>query len=522
MEKSIERTARLIIFVLMAGMIVLQASCDAIPQNESKPNIIIIYADDVGYGDIGVYGATRIPTPEIDRLAAGGAMFTNAYCMASTCTPSRYSLLTGMYSFRNPDAEILPPDAGMIITPGSGTMAEILRDIGYRTGIIGKWHLGIGDGNTDWNKEIPLTPLDVGFDVSFVIPSTNDRVPTVWLDGNRVYNLDKNDDPLRISNWHPIGNLPTGVSHPELLKYPADAYHSGTIVNGLGRIGFMDGGQSAWWDDEMLGMEILQRSLDFIRESQDDPFFLFMPLHQNHTPRVPHPKFVGKSEIGVRGDHVVEIDYIVGETVKALEEMGIRENTLIIFSSDNGPVVWDSYYDGAVETGQAHSPSGPYRGGKYLIFEGGTRVPTIVNWPARVKSEMVSAAILSQVDLLASLARLVDGQIPEGAARDSQDQLEAWLGESDKGRSYVIQQGLGTFAIRKGDWKLIMAGDTPGWVDHRHNHYPNPLSTPLPPSNSHLLFNLKEDPSESNDLSELHPQIVEDLMEQFYQIKGTE
>ncbi len=487
-------------------------ACTFMPNEDKKPNIIIIYADDVGYGDIGAYGATLIPTPEIDKLAAGGAMFTSAYCMASTCTPSRYSLLTGKYAFRNPDAQILPPDAGMILEPGSGNMAEVFRNAGYRTGVIGKWHLGIGDGSTDWNTEISPTPLEAGFDVSFVIPSTNDRVPTVWLDGNRVHNWNENDAPLRISNNRQIGNLPTGRSHPELLRYPADGYHSGTIVNGLGRIGFMDGGQSAWWDDEMLGIEILERSQEFIKDSQTEPFFLFMPLHQNHTPRVPHPRFVGKSGIGLRGDHVVEIDYIVGETIRTLEELGLRENTLIIFSSDNGPVVWDSYYDGAIESGQDHIPNGPFRGGKYLVYEGGTRVPTIVNWPARVKAGTVSEVVLSQVDLLTSLSRLVGAVIPEGAAIDSQDHLEAWLGESENDREYVIQQGINMFAIRKGDWKLILAGTTPAWVDHRHNNYPNPLSTTLPSSELHSLYNLADDPGENHNLADTYPEKVKELL----------
>ncbi len=507
-------------FIRAAGMICLLPACSLLPQNNKKPNIIIIYADDIGYGDIGAYGATLIPTPEIDKLAAEGAMFTSAYCMASTCTPSRYSLLTGRYSFRNPKAQILPPEAGMILRPGSGTMAEVFKTAGYRTGVIGKWHLGIGDGNTDWNTEISLTPLKVGFDVSFVIPSTNDRVPTVWLDGNRVHNWSEDDDPLRISNNKQIGNLPTGISHPELLRYPADGHHSGTIVNGLGRIGFMDGGQSAWWDDEMLGIEILERSQQFIEASKNDPFFLFMPLHQNHTPRVPHPRFVGRSGIGLRGDHVVEVDYIVGEVIKTLEKHGIRDNTLIIFSSDNGPVVWDSYYDGAIEEGQNHRPSGPFRGGKYHAYEGGTRVPTIVNWPARVKPGIVSAVVLSQVDLLTSLSRLVGAHIPEGTALDSQDHLEAWLGESYNDREYVIQQAIGLFAIRKGDWKLILAGNTPAWVDHRHNNYPNPLSTPLPSSDTHSLFNLAEDPGESINLAEHHPEKVEELLALFYKVKG--
>ncbi len=496
-------------------------ACSTVTEDRvDKPNLIIIYADDVGYGDLSVYGSTMIKTPEIDQLAAGGARFTNAYCMASTSTPSRYSLLTGKYAFRNPDAQILSPDANMILEPGSGTLGEVMQSAGYRTAVIGKWHLGVGEGDTDWNKEIKPTPLETGFHESFIIPSTNDRVPTVWVKGNRVYNWSEDDDPLRISHRERIGNLPTGTSHPEKLIYPADGYHSGTIVNGISRIGFMDGGQSAWWSDENMGLEILERSLAFIEGQKDEPFFLFMPMHQTHVPRVPHEMFLGKSDTGLRGDHIVELDYIVGQVVQTLEELQIRGNTLIIFSSDNGPVIYDSYYDGAIEDGVGHVPNGPFRGGKYHVYEGGTRMPTIVNWPDRVEAGIVSDAMLSQVDLLASIASLIGEPVPEGAAPDSQNQLSAWLGETGLGREYVIQQGVGMFAIRKGDWKLILAGETPAWVDRRHNDYPNAISTPMPSADAHSLFNLADDPGESNDLADEYPEKVEKLLSLFHEIKG--
>lgn len=479
---------------------------------DPKPNIVIIYSDDIGYGDLSSYGAELIQTPKLDQLAAGGARFTSGYCMASTCTPSRYSLMTGEYAFRNPDAEILAGNSGAIIQPGTPTIASVLQDAGYRTGVIGKWHLGAGDGNPDWNEEITPTPLDIGFDVSFIIPGTNDRVPTVWLDGTRVHNWSEDDDPIRVSYGEQVGDLPTGTSHPELLRYAADGQHSGTIVNGISRIGWMDGGQSAWWDDEMMAFDILERSQNFVRESRDQPFFLFMSMHENHVPRAPHPDFVGRSDTGLRGDAVVELDHVVGELMSTLEELGLKENTLVVFSSDNGPIFFDGYYDGAIEHANDHAAAGPFRGGKYQVYEAATRVPTIVHWPARVEAGTVSDAIVSQVDLLRSLAALVGAEVPEGAARDSQNQLAAWLGEANEGRDYVIQQGIRALAIRRGDWKLIPANqDVPAWVDRKHNQYENPLSGPLPAPDRHALFNLAEDPRESNNLAEKYPEKVEEL-----------
>lgn len=492
---------------------------DYLSQNNT-PNIVLIYADDVGYGDIGVYGSELIATPHLDQLAEEGARFTSAYAMASTCTPSRYSLISGKYSFRHPDAIVLPSDAPMLIKPGEVNMAQMLKSEGYRTGVIGKWHMGLGDGNIDWNTDITPSPLDIGFDVSFIIPSTNDRVPTVWVEGNSVYNWSADDDPLRVSFISQVGDLPTGESHPEKLIYPTDAYHSGTIVNEISRIGWQDGGQSAWWSDQNMGMDILERSRSFIEESSNEPFFLFMSMHQNHVPRVPHPKFEGASATGLRGDHIVELDYIVGQVVETLDSLGIREETLIIFTSDNGPVFQDSYYDGAIEMAQGHKANGPFRGGKYHVYEGGTRMPTITNWPGVITPGEVSDVVMSQVDLLASLAALVGVEIPAEKGLDSQNHISAWLGENVDDREYVIQVGREMRAIRKGDWKVILAGETPHWIGPRHNEYPNPISTPLPPSDKHSLFNLIDDPGESVNLVDEYPEKVEELLNLFYKIKG--
>lgn len=498
-----------------------------------QPNIIIIYADDVGYGDISAYGAKHIQTPNIDRLAMDGIRFTDAYATSAMCTPSRYSLLTGLYAFRLPGAGILSAEDPLLIVPGSITLPGMLQKAGYRTSIIGKWHLGLGSnvGDIDWNDEIKPGPLEVGFDESFLLPVTNDRVPTVYVKDHHVFNLSAKDAPLQVvypaeghheyqearfgdyedATFEPlVGNLPTGLSHPELLRYPADAQHSGTIVNGVSRIGHMDGGQTAWWDDEQMAFEFAERSKAFIHKNNDAPFFLFLSMHENHVPRIPHPQFIGASNAGLRGDAVVELDWVVGQVVGKLDELGLREQTLILFTSDNGPVLYDGYEDGALEDHNNHDPNGKFRGGKYIAFEGGTRMPTIASWPGYIEKGRVSNAIISQVDFLASLVALTDLEIPVDIPLDSQNILPALLGINEKGRESVVQQSSDGLAIRKGNWKFIEAGDRSDWAYDRHNRGITPLNIE-PLHSGEYLFNLAEDPGETTNLAEQYPGKVNEL-----------
>ncbi len=512
---------------------------EQIPQ---KPNILLIYADDVGIGDLSSYGAELIKTPHIDALAENGVRFTSAYATSGMCTPSRYSLLTGIYAFRLPGSGILSAEEPMCIAPHSFTLPEMLRQNGYRTGIVGKWHLGLGDtfGGLDWNADIKPGPLEVGFDESFLLPVTNDRVPTVYLDGHRVYNLDPND-PLLVrypdEAHHAfqeeqfghygagqsdalVGDLPTGLSHPELLRYGADVQHSGTIVNGVSRIGHMAGGKAAWWDDETMTDVFADMAKAFMNERSDQPFFLFLSMHQNHVPRIPHPRFVGKSGVGLRGDHVVELDWIVGEMVRVLKENGQYENTIIIFSSDNGPVLFDGYDDGALENHNNHDPSGGFRGGKYVAFEGATRMPTLLQWPERVKPGKVSDALISQVDFLASFASLVGAEIPQGIQLDSRDLLPALLGESEEGNEYIVQQSSDGLGLRIGKWKYIEAHERSAWAYNRHNQGDlNKMHVDMPAATEYL-FDLDADPGETTNLADRYPEKLKELARLLERVKN--
>ena len=308
-----------------------------------RPNVIIIYADDLGYGDLQCYGAKNVETPNVNRLASQGIRFTNAHAVAATSTPSRYSLLTGEYAWRRPDTDIAPGNAGMIIRPTQFTMADMFKSVGYTTCAIGKWHLGLGDksGEQDWNAQLPAALGDLGFDYSYIMAATSDRVPCVFIENGRVANYDPSA-PIEVSYKHNFEGEPTGKTHPELLYNLKSSHgHDMSIVNGIGRIGYMKGGGKALWKDENIADSITAHAINFIRDNQNRPFFMYFATNDVHVPRFPHARFRGKNPMGYRGDAIVQFDWSVGQLMKTLEQYGLADNTLIILSSDNGPVVDD-------------------------------------------------------------------------------------------------------------------------------------------------------------------------------------
>ena len=467
----------------------------------TRPNIVLIYADDLGYGDAGCYGATGIETPNIDRLAASGLKFTDGHAPAATCTPSRYALLTGEYAFRKKGTGVLPGDAGMIIEPGRLTLPAMLKQAGYATGVVGKWHLGLGAGKLDWNGDIKPGPLEIGFDYSYLMPATGDRVPCAYVENHRIVGLDP-ADPILINYRQPFAGEPTGKANPDLLRMHPSHGHDQAIVNGVSRIGYMSGGKSARWVDEDMADVFVEQAKHWIQsQSKDKPFFLYFATHDIHVPRLPHPRFIGKSRSGLRGDAAHELDWCVGELLQVLEQQQLTENTLIIFTSDNGPVVDDGYRDGAVENLGQHRPAGPYRGGKYSNFEAGTRVPWIMHWPKQIAAGS-SAALVCQVDLLRSLAELVDVSLPDNAAPDSQNVLNALLGKSPQGRDTLVEQAT-TRSWRSANWKFIPAH--PGPAVNRQ------VNIELGNANHDQLYDLSADPGEQHNVAAEH----EDLVKQF-------
>ena len=477
------------------------AAASTLQAADRPPNIVLLYADDLGYGDLACYGATAVKTPNVDRLAAHGLRFTDAHCTAATCTPSRYSLLTGQYSFRIPEAKVLPGDAPLLIPPGTTTLASALKAEGYRTSVIGKWHLGLGSGTVNWNGDINPGPLEIGFDECFILPATGDRVPCVYVENHRIANLDPKD-PIEVSYKGPFDDQPTGKSNPERLKMKPSHGHDMTIVNGISRIGYMKGGRKAWWNDDTMADVLTKRAVDYIDNNKSRPFFLYFATHDIHVPRVPNDRFAASTQMGPRGNAIAEFDWSVGRIIAALEKHKLLENTIVIVSSDNGGVVDDGYDDDAVKKLGTHKPNGPLRGGKYSIFEGGTRIPFIVHWPGKVKAG-VSDALINQVDLLASLTNK--------SARDSENLRPALLGDSKQGRKTMVEQANG-LALREGLWK---------YIEPRPGQAVNPnTNTETGNNKDPQLYNLSEDAGETKNLATQFPERVQSMKTQLAAIRA--
>lgn len=486
-----------------AGILTTSALALTAAYAQQKPNIVLIYADDIGFGDFSCYGATRVQTPNVDNLANAGIRFTNAHSAAATSTPSRYGLFTGEYPWRREGTGIAAGDAAMIIKRNRYTLPKMLKEAGYTTAAVGKWHLGLGDeaGKQDWNGRVSPGPYEIGFDYSYIMAATGDRVPCVYLENQHAVDLDPND-PIEVSYTKNFPGEPTGKENPELLTKlrPSDG-HDMAVVNGISRIGFMRGGKTALWKDENIADSITAHAVRFIERNKQKPFFLYFGTNDIHVPRYPHKRFRGKTDMGHRGDAIVQFDWSVGKVVEALKAAGIYENTLIVVTSDNGPVVDDGYADEAVEKLKNHKPWGPFRGGKYSTFEAGTRVPFILHWTGKVSGGS-SSALVSQIDMTATFARLVGARNIDKIPSDSQNQLPAWLGKDKNGRAYVIGSASSLTVLTK-KWKYIEPSAKPAYGVMTNTEYGNN------PQNQ--LYNMSIDRGEYDNVANEHPEIVKKM-----------
>jgi len=468
---------------------------------EKRPNVVIIYGDDVGYGDVTAYNAaSKIPTPNIDQLATEGLRFTDGHCSASTCSPSRYSMLTGIFAFRD-GVSILAPTAALSIPESTYTLPDLFKSVGYNTAVVGKWHLGIGNGGTsiDWNGIVTPGPLEIGFDSSFIIPTTNDRVPCVYLEDHNIVGLDP-ADPIHVhNNSYAAVDVAGSTQYPHndvsaQTYYTSSSGHNNSIIKGIGRIGYMSGGQAALWNDESMAQTFLQKAKDYINaQDGETPFFLYFSSQDIHVPRAPHPDFQGTTGLGFRGDAMVQFDWITGQIMQTLKDAGLDEDTIVIFSSDNGPVLDDGYNDGSSnDATQGHDSSGIYRGGKYGILEGGTRVPFIVRWPDRIQPG-VSNALVNQVDLMGSFAGFLHVALPAGSAKDSRNIMTALLGTDPVGLPFTVEQDNngGAKALRIGNMKYTNQGK---------------------------LYDLSTDIEERTDLSTSQPDVAATMAQQLADI----
>lgn len=503
---------------LVSPFFVQAQECGA--EKESlRPNVVLIYADDLGFGDLGCYGAKGVSTPNADRLAANGLRFTNAHAVASTSTPSRYSLLTGEYPWRKPGTDVAAGNAAMIVSPEQYTVADVFKEAGYRTAAFGKWHLGLGaeTGKQDWNGDISPALADIGFDYSYIMAATADRVPCVFIENGRVANYDPTA-PIEVSYRQNFEGEPTGRDNPELLYNLKHSHgHDMSIVNGIGRIGYMRGGGAALWKDENIADSITYKAVDFIKANSEQPFFIYFATNDVHVPRFPHERFRGSSSMGLRGDAIAQFDWSVGEILRALEEQGILENTLIILTSDNGPVLDDGYADEAEELVGEHSPTGYLRGGKYSTFEGGTRVPFIVHWPSMIKESAVKDALVSQIDFLdvmASITGVSGGQrlSPDGAPIEK----NSWIGADDGGRPFAVEMAANhTLSLIMFGWKYIEPKGGPAMVPWGPKIETGYSTVPQ------LYKTVDGELDENNNVAAENPTIVNGLKEELERIRNT-
>lgn len=479
---------------------------------DKKPNVILIYADDLGYGDLECYGAKGVTTPNVNRLADNGVRFTSGYACAATSTPSRYALFTGEYAFRREGTDVAAGNAGMIIRPEDYTVGDVFKNEGYATGAIGKWHLGLGDksGQQDWNAPLPAGLGDLGFDYSYIMAATADRVPCVFIENGRVANYDP-EHPIEVSYEKPFPGEPLGRTNPELLFNLKPSHgHDMAIVNGISRIGYSKGGGKALWKDEDIADSITHKAVQFIENHQDEPFFLYFGTNDVHVPRFPHPRFRGKSELGLRGEAILQFDWAVGEILATLDRLGLTGNTLIILSSDNGPVVDDGYQDMAEELLGNHKPWGPLRGAKYSAYEGGTRVPVIASWPGNTPKGVTSDVLISQIDFMSSMAALIGARLPKGSAPDSHDRLANWLGNDKTDRPWILEQS-NTLSVRTRDWKYIDPLKGPAIVPWGPKIETGYLEMPQ-------LYDMKRD-GETKNVAEKNPQRVFELQKLLKEIR---
>ena len=470
------------------------AACMCMPclaadgRRADTPNIIFILADDLGYGDLGCYGATKLKTPHCDRLARDGLRFTDAHAPASVCTPTRYAFLTGEYAWRKKGTGVLSGIAGLIIEPGRTTVASMLQQAGYSTGVVGKWHLGLGVTPTDYNGELEPGPLEIGFDSAWILPATGDRTPCVWVEDHRVVNLDPTD--------------------PITLDYSVKRGEPRSFVAGIPRIGGQTGGRAALWKDDEIADVIAAKGVAFIEKHRDRPFFLYLPTHDIHVPRVPHARFQGTSGTGVRGDAIHSFDWTVGRIMDALDRLELANDTLVVLTSDNGGILDDNGPDtkhgvGSPTANDGHRHNGPLRAGKGSSYEGGSRVPFIVRWPGRIAPGS-SAALVSHVDMLASLAELTGQTLAAADAPDSFDVLPALLG-GPAGRTHLVEQGP-RLALREGTWKYLPPAAPPA---EKPGDQKNAKRKNFRAAEPAELFDLAADIGETTNVAAQHPQIVD-------------
>jgi arylsulfatase A-like enzyme len=447
------------------AILVMSSSCRTVPSGDPLPNFVILFVDDVGYGDVGCFVNTGFETPNLDRMAAEGMRFTNFYSGSAVCSPSRAALLTGCYPPRVGITKVLFPHDSIGINPGETTIAELLKQKGYSTAAIGKWHLGC---------QQEFLPLQHGFDEYFGLPYSNDMWP-VHYNGLPV------SEENHMKRW-------------KLTCPPLPLFKGNSKVE---EIKGLD-------DQDRLTTRYTEYATDFIERNRENRFFLYLPHTMAHVPLGVSDKFKGKSEQGMYGDVMMEIDWSVGEIIKTLAECGIEDNTLVIFTSDNGP--WLNY-------GNHGGSAGGLREGKGTPFEGGFRVPCIMKWPGMIPAGTICNQVTGSIDILPTIAAIAGQDLPEKKI-DGMNVLPVLQGDFEKElrEEYYYYSGKSLNAVRRSNWKLVFPhkqNTNVGSVVGKDGWPGKMVAREFEGG----LFDLRRDPGEQYDMSEVHPEIVKELEE---------
>ena len=475
-----------------------------------QPNVVLIYADDLGYGDLSCYGATKVQTPNIDRLAREGRSFLDAHSPSAVCTPSRYGLLTGEYPFRQGTSGSWGPlvhTKGLIINTDKLTLGRLFKEAGYNTAAVGKWHLGFGKEKADFNKPLRPGPLELGFDYYFGLSSNNSANPYVYIENDRVFGWDPSDPLVGMKS-----NGPLPYSFDEVGRMQPNRYEGASKARRI-------------YDNRMTGTLFSEKAVDWIRKEGDQPFFFYYAPPQIHHPFTPHPRFVGTSQAGMYGDFIHELDWMVGEILDTLDELSLADETLVIFTSDNGGMF---NLGGKQAWHKGHHQNGNLLGFKFGVWEGGHRVPFLARWPGRIKAGSSSNHLLSSLDLLASFAFLLGRELERDEGLDSLNQLETFLrdpSESARDQLVLLPREEKSMALRKGDWVYISSqGDGSGEIGTSKRGGPWAVGYTLT-NNSDIgidgsirsdapieqLYNLKTDPYQTANIIRDHPRVAAEM-----------
>lgn len=504
----------------LLSFLLLILVCTLSVQAQNKPNVIYINADDLGYGDLGVYGAERVKTPNIDKLASQGKRFTDAHSVSAVCTPSRYAVITGEYPIRANNLAHAIFDRDSLLMPESKfTIADVFKEQGYATACIGKWHLGFGEKRpVNWNGELKPGPLELGFDYYFGVPVLNSHPPFVYVENHQVVGLEE-DDPFVWGEEAKTAPYPEKWNKWDQKIGGAEKAHEIYV-------------------DSLVGTTLKDTAVAFIKRHKEKPFFLYFATTNIHHPFTPAKRFLGSSDAGRYGDFIEELDWMVGEIMKTLEDEGLAGNTLLIVTSDNGGMLNRGGQDAYAMN---HHLNGELLGFKFDAWEGGHRVPFIARWPGKIEAGSVSDQLIGNVDMLSTFAALFGRELKDGEAVDSFNVLPALVGdpeESIRESLLIAPNDLYNLSLREGKWMYISSQGGGGFnAEYRGMHdfggaaatlfteqqnsdiKNGKLKADAPPAQ---LYNLDTDLSETENLYSQYPKVVEMMKEKLEEIKASE